>query len=122
MFKIAKYIMKKVISHYLLIFQYFQRLLGVIVEHTLWSNGLFLSPIACFAFAGLPGFLFSPLGIFFADNGYCLFYVCHITCLMTGCFLCNHCAAAVQSASKPILNWRFDLHRRIFESVIIRHE
>ncbi|RMZ97653.1 hypothetical protein BpHYR1_048565 [Brachionus plicatilis] len=23
---------------------------------------------ACFAFAGLPGFLFSPIGIFFADN------------------------------------------------------
>ncbi|RNA16483.1 hypothetical protein BpHYR1_032607 [Brachionus plicatilis] len=22
----------------------------------------------CFAFAGLPGFLFSPIGIFFADN------------------------------------------------------
>ncbi|RNA00713.1 hypothetical protein BpHYR1_030507, partial [Brachionus plicatilis] len=81
----------------------------------------FINTVACFAFAGFPGFLFSPIRIFFADNGIShpgMFRIFDmpIKCLQM-LFLMYHLhepsiIPSLYGFAKPILNWWFDLHRK----------
>ncbi|RNA42061.1 hypothetical protein BpHYR1_037145 [Brachionus plicatilis] len=79
---------------------------------------------ACFAFAGLPGFLFSPIGIFFTDNGISHPGIFRIFDIPIKCmqmlFLMYHLhessiIPALHGFAKPILNWWFDLHSAHFK-------